>query len=606
MKDTKNSEVLLGSFRGCSNFGDVLNDVILRSFGCKYQHSPYNECNFLAIGSVLDNVVSDSNDRKSGTISVWGSGFIKRREGREFFNKRVTIFALRGIFSKMRCENILGTRLSNMPLGDPGLLISRIYDFKNEQKKYDVGIIPHYIDKDINYLKKIPLKNKTYLVIDILEDPEIVCKKINQCRVIISSAMHGLVAADSYGIPNQWIRLSDNVVGGEYKFNDYYSAFDLYGKRPIDLRNHTISDDDIDSIVKDYEISLEKVEKICDSLIDVFPFGEKIEKKREESVNAKSTKEPKISIIVPCYNHEQYLSETLQSVLDQEYQNWECIIVDDGSSDNTRNVCLNFCKRSLKFHYFYQDNSGPAKARNVGIAKSCGEYILPLDGDDRISADYLSEAVSVFLENEDVKLIYCRAEFFGANSGEWILPEYSYKNMLCANMIFCTGLFSRKDFDRTKGYDEEMKDGLEDWDFWLSFLDQSSLVYRLPKIHFYYRIRKGSRNEMCHTNQHILKKILLRVYKNHEEKYLEIINPLIQFQKVNELEKKVEYLQKEIEQKDLKLKLQLGDKLQKKDDYIKYIQSSKFWKLRDNYLKFRFVIFSPIKFINKYFFKTKK
>ncbi|MDX9856091.1 MAG: polysaccharide pyruvyl transferase family protein [Candidatus Moranbacteria bacterium] len=259
----------LGLFRGCQNFGDFINKYVLEYLNISYVESSFSECNLLVIGSVLDSIVAQrKNDNFSNNdkINILGSGFMKKRMGKEYFIKDVNIIALRGKYSKMRCENLLGCQLLDIPLGDPGLLISRIFLFNNVKKKYDVGIIPHYVDKKSDYLENISLSDKKSLIIDIQDSPEKICQQINECRMILSSTMHGLIAADSYGIPNKWIRLSDNVAGGNYKFDDYYSVYDIYGQQPVDLREKKITDEDIEKYVKSYNIAKSRVEEICNDL----------------------------------------------------------------------------------------------------------------------------------------------------------------------------------------------------------------------------------------------------------------------------------------------------------------------------------------------------
>lgn len=91
---------------------------------------------------------------------------------------------------------------------------------------------------------------------------------------------------------------------------------------------------------------------------------------------------PKISVIVPCYNQAQFLPETLDSVLAQTHENWECIIVNDGSTDNTEEVALKYCKQDERFVYLSKKNGGLSSARNAGLNVAQGEYIQLLDSDD--------------------------------------------------------------------------------------------------------------------------------------------------------------------------------------------------------------------------------
>lgn len=96
-----------------------------------------------------------------------------------------------------------------------------------------------------------------------------------------------------------------------------------------------------------------------------------------------------VSVIMPCYNQGCYLSEALESVINQTYSDWECIIIDDGSTDSSEEIAKEYCQKDGRIRYIYQDNAGVIAARNNAIAASSGEYILPLDADDSISTVYL-------------------------------------------------------------------------------------------------------------------------------------------------------------------------------------------------------------------------
>jgi glycosyltransferase involved in cell wall biosynthesis len=120
-----------------------------------------------------------------------------------------------------------------------------------------------------------------------------------------------------------------------------------------------------------------------------------------------------VSIVVPCYNQAQYLDAALQSVFVQTYANWECIIVNDGSSDTTDEIALDWINKDQRFKYFSKQNEGLGKTRNYGIARSKGLYILPLDSDNQLMKDFTQEAIAVFEKNQDVGVVYGDAEYFG-------------------------------------------------------------------------------------------------------------------------------------------------------------------------------------------------
>lgn len=199
-----------------------------------------------------------------------------------------------------------------------------------------------------------------------------------------------------------------------------------------------------------------------------------------------------VSIIVPSYNQAQYLDEALQSVLDQVYQEWECIIVNDGSPDNTREIAEKWTKKDSRFVYLEKINSGLSGARNYGIERAKGIFILPLDADDRISSEYISLAVKSFEANNDIKVVYCKAEKFGDDFGIWELPEFS-RLLLCErNLIFCSAMFRKSDWQTVGGYDLKMIYGWEDWEFWIAVLKNGGEVKCLDEIGFYYRIKETS------------------------------------------------------------------------------------------------------------------
>src|SRR5687767_11553356 len=98
-------------------------------------------------------------------------------------------------------------------------------------------------------------------------------------------------------------------------------------------------------------------------------------------------KQPLISVIVPCYNHAIFLDDALQSVYRQTYAHWECLIIDDGSLDDTERIALQWSKKDKRFKYFYKQNGGLSSARNRGLDEAVGENIQFLDADDLIEAD---------------------------------------------------------------------------------------------------------------------------------------------------------------------------------------------------------------------------
>lgn len=224
-----------------------------------------------------------------------------------------------------------------------------------------------------------------------------------------------------------------------------------------------------------------------------------------------------VSIIIPVFNQEKYISETLDCLISQKYQNWECIIVNDGSTDHTESICMGYAQIDQRFKYYYKKNSGVSNSRNYGASKSIGEYLLFLDSDDIITIDYLENAVSRFMSDSTLNLVYCEAVFFDGYSGRIELKPFEYKTLLLENVFFNAVIIKKKEFDLTYGFSDKMKKGWEDWEFFIRFLNDNSVVYKIPKVCFFYRILPNSRDRsICEIDKNDL---FLQIYENNKEIY---------------------------------------------------------------------------------------
>jgi glycosyltransferase involved in cell wall biosynthesis len=250
-----------------------------------------------------------------------------------------------------------------------------------------------------------------------------------------------------------------------------------------------------------------------------------------------------ISIIIPCYYQAQYLEEAVNSVISQTYDYWECIIVDDGSPDDTEEVYTKNWPDDIRIKYLKKENGGLSDARNAGIAIANGKYILPLDADDKIGREYLADAVVVLEKNDDIKIVYADAEFFGGKSGKWELEEFNLDKFLLYNQIYCSALFRKSDYEKTVGYNKNMKYGFEDWDFWLSIIETGGQVYKIPKTLFYYRVKDQSMvSQLSDDKKNLLRR---RIYANHTELYAKLFHdPLTLYEENQNLKKKVKRLEK--------------------------------------------------------------
>lgn len=198
---------------------------------------------------------------------------------------------------------------------------------------------------------------------------------------------------------------------------------------------------------------------------------------------------PKVSIIVPCFNQAQYLPEALQSVLDQTYENWECIIVNDGSPDNTKEVAQEWVSKDARFIYLFKENGGLSSARNAGIAIAKGEFILSLDSDDKYHPTFLEKGVAILISNTTIGVVSSWGIRFIEDKqfGEFRPNGGSIKDFLFSNAAIGTSLFRKECWEKVEGYDEKMKFGYEDWEFYIRVCKLGWTVHIIKGILFYYR-----------------------------------------------------------------------------------------------------------------------
>ena len=202
---------------------------------------------------------------------------------------------------------------------------------------------------------------------------------------------------------------------------------------------------------------------------------------------------PLISVIVPCFNQGEFLEECVNSVLSQTFVNWECIIIDDGSTDETKSISIRLSEKDSRIKYLSKKNGGLSHTRNFGIQNARGEYILPLDADDYLSDNYLQIACNKLTESSLIKVVYGVVRNFGAIN-EWGANPiiFNYQKQLYYNQIHCAGLYRREDALGIIGYDENMKLGFEDWEFYIRLLGDGGTAIQISEIVLFYRRKEKS------------------------------------------------------------------------------------------------------------------
>lgn len=203
---------------------------------------------------------------------------------------------------------------------------------------------------------------------------------------------------------------------------------------------------------------------------------------------------PLVSVLMPAYRQSEYIEEALDSLLKQTYTNWEVAIVDDGSPDNVAEIVRKYTEKDSRIKFFHTENHGVSAARNYAASQTSGDLILPLDADDTFEPGYMEACVAAFRDNPDLKLVYCQWNMFGDVKKTHPIFYRGYADLLIANTIFSAAMYRRKDFERVGGYDTEIPFGFEDWNFWISLLDENSQVFQIQQPLFNYRIKSASRS----------------------------------------------------------------------------------------------------------------
>lgn len=213
------------------------------------------------------------------------------------------------------------------------------------------------------------------------------------------------------------------------------------------------------------------------------------------SVSGKG-KVPRVAVIIPCYTQAQYLPEAVESVVQQTFSDWECIIVNDGSPDETSKVALDLIQKYSNKRIFLVEkkNGGLADARNWGIAASSAEYILPLDSDDKLVPQALERLVQALDQSKEYAIAYPDYKRFGADDIDVrCIDEQQFLNPGRPDngLPYCS-LFRRSMWEKVAGYNTNMTWGYEDWNFWLSALEFGFKARHVEESLFRYRVKSNS------------------------------------------------------------------------------------------------------------------
>lgn len=262
-------------FCDIDNFGDQLNREVYKGLFEHVVHEQNRMAEVYGIGSILEDLLQRNNEDKDDkfTTRVFGSGFGHEAEdfthdenikSPETFISNVKCYALRGELTRKRVETIEGQSLGDIALGDPGLLVNEIIHTQHRPKKYKLGIAPHFADADSKKIKALLDATESSVILDPRKKPADFLSDLLECETVVSTALHPLIACDALGIPNLWIRVSEETTT-RYKFADYYSVFGL-NPTPILLTNENITKITPSLVRKSYKVKASDVSKVQKSL----------------------------------------------------------------------------------------------------------------------------------------------------------------------------------------------------------------------------------------------------------------------------------------------------------------------------------------------------
>jgi glycosyltransferase involved in cell wall biosynthesis/GT2 family glycosyltransferase len=222
---------------------------------------------------------------------------------------------------------------------------------------------------------------------------------------------------------------------------------------------------------------------------------------------------PLVSVVIPCYNYGKFVEEAIDSVLNQTLQSFEIIVVNDGSTDPATNELLNRLQKP-KTVVIHQTNRGLPAARNRGIQHARGKYICCLDADDTLEPTYLEKAVSLLEANPGVAFAYSWVRLFGDEQGIWYTEPFNLEKLLKYNHISVAGVFRYDAWKSVGGYREEMRQGYEDWEFWIRVGAHGMRGQLIPEPLFNHR-RHG--RTMTHSAQEKHKELVSYIVRCHRE-----------------------------------------------------------------------------------------
>ena len=205
----------------------------------------------------------------------------------------------------------------------------------------------------------------------------------------------------------------------------------------------------------------------------------------------------KVSIIIPFYNHGKFIKECLSSAVKQTYTNIEIVIVNDGSNKENVDLLRQAVKPYENVKIIHQENQGPCSAKNNGVSKSSGEWLLFLDSDNILYPDFVNKGVDIISQDKTINWIFGDFEYIGNKTGKKTqgIPD-SKKAVFMSPVDNCI-LIKKKIFNEIGQFDIKLNRlGLEDWDMIISLIERKEKYHKINDITFKYRVVDNSRTNL--------------------------------------------------------------------------------------------------------------
>ena len=200
---------------------------------------------------------------------------------------------------------------------------------------------------------------------------------------------------------------------------------------------------------------------------------------------------PLVSVIVPVYNAQGYLRDAVASVQAQTLNDWEIVLVDDGSTDNSADVIAQIIRDVPNVRAFAKDNGGPAAARNYGLTQAHGHYISFLDADDLYPPYKLEQQAARLNQESSLALVLGRIQYVWLPGGEIINIRFKEADNTLTHVHLGSGLFRREVFDRIGNFDETMRYS-EDFDWFLRAHEANTNLLIMKAVMLYYRLHDSN------------------------------------------------------------------------------------------------------------------